>query len=103
MGAGALEEPAPEPPHGHSDRLCGSDAHSHHGDDFQNQNLRGAIVHVLGDILQSVGVAVAGAVIWCARTHACDPCIAKRRRKSTHRKPPARTLKWRLGLQVHRQ
>lgn len=44
--------------------------HSHgnggHHEDHHNQNLRGAIVHVIGDILQSIGVAVAGAIIWCA-------------------------------------
>jgi solute carrier family 30 (zinc transporter), member 2 len=40
--------------------------HSHrHEDDFKNQNLRGAIVHVMGDLLQSIGVAIAGAIIWC--------------------------------------
>lgn len=30
----------------------------------QNMNLRGAAIHVLGDLVQSVGVAVAGALIW---------------------------------------
>jgi Co/Zn/Cd efflux system component len=43
--------------------------HSHHGGhhhDHENQNLRGAILHVIGDFMQSVGVAAAGAVIWCA-------------------------------------
>ena len=27
-------------------------------------NLRGAVLHVVGDIVQSLGVAVAGALIW---------------------------------------
>ena len=27
-------------------------------------NLRGAVLHVIGDIVQSLGVAVAGALIW---------------------------------------
>lgn len=46
----------------------GACGHSHcdgHHEDHDNQNLRGAIIHVLGDILQSVGVAIAGAIIWC--------------------------------------
>lgn len=30
----------------------------------QNMNLRGAAIHVLGDLVQSVGVAVAGGLIW---------------------------------------
>lgn len=49
-----------------------SHGHEHssgpHGD-HHNQNLRGAIVHVMGDIMQSVGVAIAGAIIWCASVH----------------------------------
>lgn len=60
---------------------CHSHDHSHdhsngsshcdggHNHDHHNQNLRGAIVHVMGDILQSVGVAVAGAIIWCESLH----------------------------------
>ncbi|KAK9904349.1 hypothetical protein WJX75_010009 [Coccomyxa subellipsoidea] len=58
------------------------DAHSHaeeghahreghaHGDGLEerseetNINLRGAIVHVIGDLVQSLGVALAGALIW---------------------------------------
>jgi hypothetical protein len=27
-------------------------------------NIRGAIVHVMGDLVQSIGVAIAGALIW---------------------------------------
>lgn len=38
-------------------------------DDFvaaepKNINLHGAVLHVIGDLVQSLGVAVAGAVIW---------------------------------------
>eukprot|EP00884_Botryococcus_braunii_P013262 jgi/Botrbrau1/21937/Bobra.0249s0060.1 len=29
-----------------------------------NMNLRGAVIHVLGDLVQSIGVAIAGALIW---------------------------------------
>lgn len=32
-----------------------------------NLNLRSAVVHVLGDMVQSLGVAVAGALIWWKR------------------------------------
>ena len=46
----------PATPHAH--------AHRHH----TNINLRGAFVHVLGDCVQSVGVVVAGAIIW-AKPH----------------------------------
>lgn len=35
-----------------------------------NMNIRGAAIHVLGDLLQSVGVAVAGIIIWW---HQGDP------------------------------
>ena len=27
-------------------------------------NLRGAVLHVIGDLVQSIGVAVAGVLIW---------------------------------------
>lgn len=30
----------------------------------RNINLHGAVLHVIGDLVQSVGVAVAGALIW---------------------------------------
>ena len=43
--------------HGHS--------HGHkHGGEEDSINLRGAIIHVLGDFVQSIGVAIAGALIW---------------------------------------
>lgn len=43
--------------------------HSHSHDDHQHShgssiNVRGAFIHVLGDTVQSVGVAIAGALIW---------------------------------------
>lgn len=46
--------------HGHADAEC-EGGHPHRK---QNINLRGAFVHVLGDLVQSVGVMVAGAIIW---------------------------------------
>ena len=30
----------------------------------RNINLHGAVLHVIGDLIQSLGVAVAGAIIW---------------------------------------
>jgi zinc transporter 2 len=47
-----------------------SDAHSHshshgHGhNDLENVNLRAALIHVIGDALQNVGVIIAGAIIY---------------------------------------
>lgn len=43
-----------------------------------NMNLRGAIIHVLGDLVQSIGVAVAGALIWwrqVLRSFPLTPCL----------------------------
>jgi zinc transporter 2 len=38
--------------------------HSHGHGSGDNINLRSALVHVIGDLLQSVGVAIAGLLIW---------------------------------------
>ena len=38
--------------------------HSHHHHHGSSINVRGAFIHVLGDTVQSVGVAIAGALIW---------------------------------------
>lgn len=54
--------------HGSGGHSHGSGGHSHehdaHGHDDGNINLRGAVIHVLGDFVQSIGVAAAGALIW---------------------------------------
>jgi solute carrier family 30 (zinc transporter), member 2 len=54
-----------------------SEAHAHHHHKHENMNLRGAFIHVLGDLVQSVGVAIAGALIWMhqgdARWAMADP------------------------------
>ena len=47
--------------HGHSH---GEEKGHSHGGDGDSINLRGAIIHVLGDFVQSIGVAIAGALIW---------------------------------------
>ncbi|KAF5834230.1 hypothetical protein DUNSADRAFT_9182 [Dunaliella salina] len=38
--------------------------HAHGGCCHQNMNMRSALLHVLGDLLQSIGVALAGLLIW---------------------------------------
>lgn len=47
--------------------------HDHH----ENINIRGAIVHVIGDLVQSIGVAIAGCLIWIfgseSRWYYADP------------------------------
>lgn len=50
--------------HEHSHGKQGGHGHSHGGGDGDSINLRGAIIHVLGDFVQSIGVAIAGALIW---------------------------------------
>eukprot|EP00878_Enallax_costatus_P016850 GHUV01017689.1.p1 GENE.GHUV01017689.1~~GHUV01017689.1.p1 ORF type:complete len:506 (+),score=131.19 GHUV01017689.1:870-2387(+) len=52
-------------------RLSHSHAgHDHDGDSHGSINLRSAVLHVIGDLLQSVGVAIAGGLIWL---HQDDP------------------------------
>ena len=48
---------------GHDDSHGHSHGHKHGGEE-DSINLRGAIIHVLGDFVQSIGVAIAGALIW---------------------------------------
>jgi zinc transporter 2 len=59
--------------HGSSSSSSSSGAlavgHSH-AHDHANLNVRGAIIHVIGDFVQSIGVAIAGALIWW---HQDDP------------------------------
>lgn len=65
---------APGGAHGHSHG--GSHGHSHggHGADDTNLNVRAAFIHVLGDLLQSVGVMIAAGVIWAyPDAHVADP------------------------------
>mmetsp|Transcript_6169 Transcript_6169/g.17225 ORF Transcript_6169/g.17225 Transcript_6169/m.17225 type:complete len:627 (+) Transcript_6169:94-1974(+) len=42
--------------HGHEGHGCGHD--------HENLNVRGAVLHALGDLLQSIGVLIAGLVMW---------------------------------------
>ena len=54
--------------HGHEHHDAHSDHghHSHHeeGGDLQNVNLRAALIHVIGDALQNLGVIIAGGIIF---------------------------------------
>mmetsp|Transcript_7084 Transcript_7084/g.26056 ORF Transcript_7084/g.26056 Transcript_7084/m.26056 type:complete len:456 (+) Transcript_7084:40-1407(+) len=55
--------------HGHgNDESLGEHGHSHGGEpedqEKRDLNVSAAVIHVLGDILQSVGVCIAGALIW---------------------------------------
>ncbi|PSC68288.1 zinc transporter 8 isoform X1 [Micractinium conductrix] len=60
--SGVLAAPAPAANGG-----GGGGGHSH---DHANMNVRGAIIHVIGDFVQSIGVCIAGALIWW---HQDDP------------------------------
>ena len=65
--------------HGHSH--AGGGGHSHGGgsgsasaSDSENLNVRAAYIHVLGDLIQSVGVMIASIIIWFIPTaHMADP------------------------------
>jgi divalent metal cation (Fe/Co/Zn/Cd) transporter len=67
------ELPIPAAAAGGSARPHSSAGHGHshsHGHDHGSINLRSAVLHVIGDLLQSVGVAIAGGLIWL---HQDDP------------------------------
>lgn len=49
--------------HGHSHGLRSSHSHSHSHGERSNINIRAALIHVLGDLLQSIGVLIAAYVI----------------------------------------
>lgn len=50
--------------HSHAEEGHAHGGHGEEGGEEENINLRGAIVHVIGDLVQSLGVALAGALIW---------------------------------------
>ena len=43
---------------------AGHNEHDNHDHGEDSINLRGAVLHVIGDLVQSIGVALAGALIW---------------------------------------
>lgn len=52
--------------HGHSHGSRGGHNHSHHGHshgESRNMNVRAALIHVIGDLVQSIGVLIAAIVI----------------------------------------
>ena len=53
--------------HGHSHQdMSGKGGHSEARDRHQSKNInvRAAFIHVLGDFIQSIGVVIAGYIIW---------------------------------------
>jgi hypothetical protein len=64
---------APGGGHGHGSHGHGGHGHSHGGGEG-NINVQAAFIHVLGDLLQSVGVMIAAAVVWAIPSaHIADP------------------------------
>ena len=55
--------------HGHSHF-----GHNHHGHNHENMNIRAALIHVIGDLCQSIGVCIAGLIIFLKPDlHIIDP------------------------------
>lgn len=50
--------------------MCSGHGHSHEDGVEDSINLRGAVLHVIGDLVQSIGVAVAGVLIWWKQVQA---------------------------------
>jgi len=50
--------------HGEGEGHGHNHGHAHGGCCHQNMNMRSALLHVVGDLLQSIGVALAGLLIW---------------------------------------
>eukprot|EP00879_Flechtneria_rotunda_P017746 GHRR01018604.1.p1 GENE.GHRR01018604.1~~GHRR01018604.1.p1 ORF type:complete len:200 (+),score=53.98 GHRR01018604.1:768-1367(+) len=50
--------------HSHASHVHSGSGHGHSHDDAGSLNLHSAVLHVIGDLLQSVGVAIAGGLIW---------------------------------------
>ncbi len=58
--------------HSHGGHSHGGGGHSHGGHD--NLNVTAAYIHVLGDLVQSVGVMIAAVIVWAVpQAHAADP------------------------------
>jgi solute carrier family 30 (zinc transporter), member 2 len=48
--------------------------HHGHGHDHENMNIRAALIHVIGDLCQSIGVTIAGLIIYLKpELHIIDP------------------------------
>lgn len=58
--------------HGHSHGH--GHGHGHHGHNHENMNIRAALIHVIGDLCQSIGVCIAGVIIYLKPDlHIVDP------------------------------
>ncbi len=84
-GHGHDEEAGLLPAHSHGSEGHNGHSHSHSGHDHsvhdhsgggggasENINLRGAVLHIIGDLVQSIGVAAAGALIWWKQVCFCS-------------------------------
>ncbi|CAD7701355.1 unnamed protein product [Ostreobium quekettii] len=49
---------------GHSHSRSKHRRHCSHGHDHENMSIRAAFIHILGDLVQSIGVVISGALIW---------------------------------------
>ncbi len=60
--------------HGHGGHSHGGKGHSHGGHDEDNINVHAAFIHVVGDLVQSIGVMIAAGIIWrYPDAHIADP------------------------------
>jgi zinc transporter 2 len=50
--------------HHHDEEDCAVPACDHGTHDEQNMNVRAAYLHAMGDLIQSLGMCLAGAIIW---------------------------------------
>lgn len=59
--------------HGHHHHGIGG-GHGGHGHSHENMNIRAAIIHIIGDIVQSIGVVIAAIIIYVEPDwHIADP------------------------------
>lgn len=73
-GCGSHSEKASAHGHSHDHHSCDSlvdhgHDHGHANDHGGNLNLRGAVLHVIGDCLQSLGVVIAAGIIWAGNKY----------------------------------
>lgn len=58
----------------HSHDAHAASGHAHHGHSHMSLGMRGAVIHVLGDCVQSFGVVIAAIIIWVKpEYHIADP------------------------------
>ena len=60
--------------HNHAHGHGHGHGHGHHGHNHGNMNIRAALIHVIGDLCQSIGVCIAGLIIFLKpELHIIDP------------------------------